>query len=420
MITYYVGNALPISAKSGAKISLPHPRAIPLTNKSKIYGFPNTFPQNLEGSEFYDYVSLSREQKLMSQSLHSISSDKSTHSDSFSQASLDIRAPAGLLEELAYVPDKILACEGVKKQVQKLKPVNGSKYDLAQVSSIILPGTQEKMEESTLNPEIIQLVNTRLLEASDRAVAYHVTKVDWDVLQGIANENEENSSKSESNNFYDLFFQNSQYRWNSIIERSLSLSHFVIVTILGAEVREELFSKWIRIADELRTSMGNFFSFCGVMRGLNSNSLSKCEGPLDWMKLRRDYTNPTFLFETTLRSAYKGLLEGKEPYPPNCTIPNLLTSAIIQENAWELMPGFQNLAGNEKLALTVQHLKGIYLLSRNWQMQKRNLERLAVDMRIPEDLILTDIFRTEVHLIILWGMVYQDISLEQRCRQYDD
>lgn len=145
-----------------------------------------------------------------------------------------------------------------------------------------------------------------------------MTKADWDALtRKNTNEEtlddglEENGEDSEEEyKLYDTFFGDSQYRWNSVIERSLSLSHFVAVTVLGGEVREEVFSKWIRIADELRTSVGNFFSFSSVMRGLNSTSLACCDGPLDWMKLRRDYTNPTFLFETTLRCVFKGLLQG--------------------------------------------------------------------------------------------------------------
>lgn len=416
---------------------------MPLTNKSKIYGFPNNFPvASSEAGEFYDYVSLTREAKLMSQSLHSISSDKSNHSDILSQVSLDLRAPAGLLEELAYVPEKILGLEGVKKVVRDLmEPCHGSSFDLVNVSSIILPSTNN-LEEIMMNPELIQLVNTRLLEASDRAVAYHMTKVDWDVLTGKSLEPEQEEEVAEAisdanqedpppsplkkdyplntHKLYDTFFENSQFRWNAVIERSLSLSHFVVVTVLGAEVREELFSKWIRIADELRTSMGNFFSFLSVMRGLNSSSLAKCDGPLDWMKLRRDYTNPTFLFETTLRSAYKGLLQGTEPYPPNSTIMNLLPPAIIMENCWELFPGFQNTSANEKLAITMAHLKSINILSRNEQVQRRNFDRLEKDFMIPEDLILVDIFRTEVHLIILWGLMYGEVTLQARCKQYDD
>ncbi|CAL8137986.1 unnamed protein product [Orchesella dallaii] len=413
LITYYVGNSVPISAKSGAKISLPRNRSVPLTNKSKLYS-------SLEGSE-YDYVSLTREAKLMSQSLHSIASDKSGHSDILSQVSLDLRPPAGLLEELEYIPEKILRSDAIKG-IQELGPAHKSNFDLSNISSIILP---TKMEDCVLSPSVIQTVNTRLLEASDRSIAYHMTKVDWNILSGknAFDEDEaqvQNEIETDEFKFYDTFFENSQYRWNTVIERSLTLSHFIVVTVLGAEVREELFSKWIRIADELRTSMGNFFSFCSVMRGLNSSSLAKCDGPLDWLKLRRDYTNPTFLFETTLRCTYKGLLQGTEPYPPNSSIPNLLPPAIILENCWELFPGFQNSSAQDKLAITVSHLRSIHRLSRNESIQRRNIERLGADFLIPEDLVLVDIFRTEVHLIILWGLLYSDITLQSRCKQYDD
>lgn len=90
----------------------------------------------------------------MSQSLHSIASDKSTHSDILSQISLDLRAPTGLLEELAHIPDKILRSDSVKAIRRNLEPVQKSNFDLSNVSSIILP---TKVEDSVLNPSIIQV-----------------------------------------------------------------------------------------------------------------------------------------------------------------------------------------------------------------------------------------------------------------------
>jgi len=90
------------------------------------------------------------------------------------------------------------------------------------------------------------------------------------------------------------------------------------------------------------------------------------------------------------------------------------------ENCWELFPGFQNSSAQDKLAITVSHLRSIYKLSKNEAIQRRNVERLGTDLLIPEDLVLVDIFRTEVHLIILWGMLYNDISLQSRCKQYDE
>lgn len=113
------------------------------------------------------------------------------------------------------------------------------------------------------------------------------------------------------------------------------------------------------------------------------------------------------------------IILGTEPYPPNTTLPNLLPAAIILEDSWELFPCFKNSPAEDKLAVTLAHLKSIQFLSRNETVHRKNFARLSIDLQVTEDLILDDIFRTEVHLIILWGLMYADTSLEARCKQYD-
>jgi len=89
----------------------------------------------------------------MSQSLHSIASDKSGHSDISGQVSLDLRPPTGLLEELSYIPEKIMGSDSIKA-IQELRPAHKSNFDLSNISSIILP---TKMEDSVLSPSVIQV-----------------------------------------------------------------------------------------------------------------------------------------------------------------------------------------------------------------------------------------------------------------------
>lgn len=110
---------------------------------------------------------------------------------------------------------------------------------------------------------------------------------------------------------YENVLNDSRFRWNHIIERAFTFSHFVTVTILGAQNREAMLHKWIGVANELKTRMGNFFSFCNIMRGLISSKISAMDGPVDWMMLRQKYTNSTFTFETTLRNSHHNLLQGK-------------------------------------------------------------------------------------------------------------
>lgn len=147
-------------------------------------------------------------------------------------------------------------------------------------------------------------------------MAFHITLMDWNVLnKHIAKDEDDSVIEEEStcrlSGMYERILNESEFRWNCVIERYISFSHFVIVSVLGAYEREEMLNKWVGIARELKTGMGNFFSFCSIMRGLISPKMSSSDGPIDWLKLRRKYTNSAFEFETSLRNAYHNLVQGK-------------------------------------------------------------------------------------------------------------
>ena len=256
-------------------------------------------------------------------------------------------------------------------------------------------------------------------------VALHLTKLDWEILSGNFDELSASpiSKLAEDSNrigLFQHFFHNSQHRWNNVIERSLSLSHFVILTILRCETPEKMINKWITVAGELKTSLGNIFSFSSIMRALLMPQVTRSDGKINWMKLRQEYTSNTFTFETTLRVAYQGFVIGTESYPPNTTIPELLSTALILEDALELLP-VSCISGGEENQLDFfnGHLEDVRVL-RNWaEVHGRNIERHLQESSLTFDLVLTDIFRTELHLMLLWGQDYGSRTLKERCESLD-
>lgn len=147
----------------------------------------------------------------------------------------------------------------------------------------------------------MQTVNSTLLEASDRNVAYTLTKSDWQTLH----------ASEIDMNMYDRLFHDAGFRWNTIIERSMALSAFVVKTIEFGSPREEIMNKWIHVAQELKTGLGNIYSFCSIMRALNLPKIMNNDGIICWPKLRSEFTETTFNFETTMRNSYNALINGK-------------------------------------------------------------------------------------------------------------
>ena len=157
-----------------------------------------------------------------------------------------------------------------------------------------------------------------------------MTKLDYDILSGNIEQRFEKSSNGRADekhvngearlnclnswktaNVYDKLLSDSQHRWNNVIERSLSFSHFVTAIILKSEQPEQMINKWICIAEELKSSLGNFFSFCSIMRGLLRPQITRSDGKINWLRLRQEHTCSAFSFETTMRGAYQGVIKGK-------------------------------------------------------------------------------------------------------------
>lgn len=449
LITCYVGNREPISARSGAIITIPKTRVVPVSRKNRLL--------NLSEPTEHDYVSLAQEAARHVVPVEAILIEKSFAPEGLTQISLNLKPPPGLLEELEEIPDAIrdLAVyrESVDLQTES-QMVGESDIDLSTFSSIIFP---MKAEDVKMSPEVIEETNLRIAEVSDRAMAFHITLVDWKVFkrEPLRDDSPGSGSPVEtptatafvSSSIFENILNEKRYRWNCVLERAVSFSHFIVVTVLGAQDPEAMIHKWICIANELKTGMGNFFGFCNIMRGLTSVKISSSESRVDWLKLRRDHTNAAFQFETSMRNAYFSLLQGNEAksscffkneycqilayaqllvagteaYPPNTIIPDVFPCAIILEGEIEeLFPLLQRASIEEKLRLTVAHLRLFYAFCDNEQMYSRNWERLMEDSNIEQDIILTDICRTETHLYLLWGPEYRNQSLVDRCRYFEN
>ncbi|OXA58109.1 Breast cancer anti-estrogen resistance protein 3 [Folsomia candida] len=430
LITYYVGNREPISHRSGAIISQPRTRVVPISRKDRI-----NLPESLDYAE---YASIAQEAARQVLPVEALLIEKSFVPEGmYNNVALNLKPPQNLLEDLQHVPDKIKNLDEYLKCVSLQPPssnvaLGSSNFDLTTFSSILLP---MNMEEVTMNPNVIEQINSRILEVSDRVMAITITSLDMKILKQELLQEDDNEDESPASSELDPstttankrilkrisehVLSETEFRWNHVIERSLTFSHFVAVTVLGAQVREDMISKWVGIAQELKISMGNFFSLFAIMRGLTCTKLSSMDGPVDWMKLRRNYTNSAFLFETSLRNTYHKLLQGTESYPPNTIIPNLLTISLIFEGNTDLLPSFNCCSEEDKLKMTVAHLKQFYTFSCFEDTYNRNWERVQNESNIAPDIILTDICRTETQLLILWGIKYNSSSLLERCKEFD-
>jgi SH2 domain-containing protein 3C len=126
-----------------------------------------------------------------------------------------------------------------------------------------------------------------------------------------------------------------QFR-QDLIERTECLKLLVAVTILTCpsdDERAETLNKWIQIAIDTKTALGNLFGFCCVMLGLCMPQIQQLSST--WHLLRQKYTDSAFNFEAKLRPTLKNMNDCTNPQAPNTTVPHLLPYALIKDRTIE-------------------------------------------------------------------------------------
>lgn len=154
-----------------------------------------------------------------------------------------------------------------------------SKFDFENFSTLLLPSVENK----PLDGDALNTFKMMLLETGPKLLAEHITRIDVGLfLDKPANDSDCYLSCS---GLELLTLPHGKVFREDIIERTQCIKLMVAVTILTCQTdldRAELLSKWIQVAVETKTALGNLFGFCAIMLGL-------CMQQVSWMKLNKGY-----------------------------------------------------------------------------------------------------------------------------------
>lgn len=212
-----------------------------------------------------------------------------------------------------------------------------SAYDLEAFQTVLLPFTENK----PLDGETLHTIKMMLYENGSRIIASHLTRVDIKLILG-------NSSQelTESENPFDysgielITLEHGKQFRQDLIERTECLKLLVATTVLTCASdldRAEIINKWIQIAIDTKTALGNLFGFCAIMLGLSMPQLQYLTGT--WHTLRQKYTDNAFAFEAKLRPTLKSMNDSSNPQAPNTTIPHLLPYILLRDRSCEEILG---------------------------------------------------------------------------------
>lgn len=211
-----------------------------------------------------------------------------------------------------------------------------SKICLENFFTFLLP-----KENKPLDVGVVTKIHSVLSETGPRILANHATRIDLEFINHLNKPFNYGLSVQSSLELLTLP-QGKQFRLD-LIERHQAIKYFVATTVLTAREdagRAKAIHKWIEIAFETKTALGNSFTFSAIMDALSMDQITRLRST--WAFLRQKHTDIAFIYETTLRPIMKEMHEGTDPQAPNTTFPYVsLLVQILQKHfekidTWEL------------------------------------------------------------------------------------
>ncbi|XP_067131781.1 SH2 domain-containing protein 3C [Centruroides vittatus] len=484
LVTYYVGNKRAVSAASGAIINCPVNRTMPLTYYASRYGLQCQLHYAALAAET-DIREADRSPCLArrhSQPCEDGSLSAESHPGTFSKTATSSVAgfatlrphhqPAGWKgmarigsdpqlsptqerdgppPKPSRLPNQHVYTEPIYKDGNP--PSNGhmpninitdmstpnlnppSCYDLNKFATTLLQTENKPLESSTL----LQ-IRRLLLENGPRILANHLTRIDLDMLK---NSTDFDFGLGVVSGLELITLPQGKQLRMDLMERNHCLRYFVAVTILtcsNEEERANLVHKWIQIAIETKTALGNLYGFTAIMQGLALQQIDRLRST--WLTVRQNFTENAFTYETKLRPTLKSMQECSNPQAPNTCIPYLLSLITILQRHIEVIENnelnaepqvepsgkktvnilslglqWEQSASDYGLQLLLLHLE----LGRTFVQQcttyRRNGEIVLDNVKFDNSIL--DMFKTEFHLKFLWGSKGANVAAAERYTKFD-
>lgn len=143
-----------------------------------------------------------------------------------------------------------------------------TKFDLENFHTLLLPATENK----PLDNEALNTFRIMFSETAARVIATHMSRIDIKLILGDINKMEKTKEDALNCNGIELITldHGEQFR-KDLIERSECIRLLVAITIITCSndnERAETLHKWIQVAVDTKTALGNLYGFSNIMLGL--------------------------------------------------------------------------------------------------------------------------------------------------------
>nr|XP_033817074.1 SH2 domain-containing protein 3C isoform X1 [Geotrypetes seraphini] len=276
-------------------------------------------------------------------------------------------------------------------------------------------------ENKPLEMTVLKRVKELLAEVDAKTIARHITKADCQVARILGVTKETQRLMGVSSGMELLTLPHGRQLRLDLLERFRTMSIMIAVDILGCtgstEERASLLHKRIQLAAELKTTMGNMFSFAAVMNALEMAQIARLEQT--WMGLRQRHTEGAVLYEKKLKPFLKSLNEGKDGPPlTNTTFPHILPLLILLEKDTVLPDGPEPWESVENgVEVVMAHLEAARMVAHHGGLYRTNAEMKLQGFQGQVELL--EVFNTEFQMRLLWGSRGAESSQSERYEKFD-
>ncbi|XP_021269281.1 SH2 domain-containing protein 3C isoform X1 [Numida meleagris] len=291
-----------------------------------------------------------------------------------------------------------------------------SSFNPAAFQSLLIP-----LENKPLEMAVLKKVKELLADVDAKTLAKHITKVDCLVARILGVTAEMQKLMGVSSGMELLTLPHGHQLRLDLLERFHTMSIMIAVDILGCtgstEERAALLHKTIQLAAELKSTMGNMFSFAAVMNALEMAQIARLEQT--WMVLRQRHTEGAILYEKKLKPFLKSLNEGKEGPPlTNTTFPHVMPLVTLLERDDALVDSPEPWEATDNgVEVVMAHLEAARMVAHHGGLYHTNAEVKLQGFQGRAELL--EIFSTEFQLRLLWGSRGAESSQAERYEKFD-
>uniref|UniRef100_A0A8C5J811 SH2 domain containing 3C n=1 Tax=Junco hyemalis TaxID=40217 RepID=A0A8C5J811_JUNHY len=291
-----------------------------------------------------------------------------------------------------------------------------SSFNPAAFQSLLIP-----LDNKPLEMTVLKKVKELLAEVDVKTLAKHITKVDCLVARILGVTVEMQRLMGVSSGMELLTLPHGHQLRLDLLERFHTMSIMIAVDILGCtgstEERAALLHKTIQLAAELKSTMGNMFSFAAVMSALEMTQIARLEQT--WMVLRQRHTEGAILYEKKLKPFLKSLNEGKEGPPlTNTTFPHIIPLVTLLERDEALTESPEPWEATDSgVEVVMAHLEAARMVAHHGGLYHTNAEVKLQGFQGKAELL--EVFSTEFQLRLLWGSRGAESSQAERYEKFD-